>query len=108
MIWLVHNSWLIVGSVSGSIVTMALARNLSFQGRMQTLIVGSLIGVFLGPAIVEIWLSSLDPATSRIPTAVCFLTGSCGVAVMPIIIKRAKSWVERIQLPTIAPEKKDD
>lgn len=108
MTWLYQNSWLLVGSVSGSLVGMMLARNLSFWGRLQSLVIGSLIGIFMGPTIVEIWFSQYNPNGSRIPAAICFLTGSSGVAVMPVIIKRIKDWAGRVQFKVVAEKSSDE
>lgn len=107
MTWLLLNSWLLVGSVSGSMVAMMLARDLSFGGRLQSLVIGSLIGVFVGPSIVELWFSGFDPAVSRVPSTVCFFTGASGVAVMPVIIRRFKWMASRVQIKVLT-EKADD
>lgn len=107
MTWLALNAWLLVGSVSGSLVAMMLARDLSFMGRLQSLLIGSLIGVFVGPSIVELWFHGLDPQVSRVPSTICFFTGASGVAVMPVIIRRVKWMAGRVQLKILT-EKGDD
>lgn len=87
---------------------MLLARGLTFHGRMSSLFVGAITGFFVGPFICELWFSSYDPQSSRVPSFVCFATGGLSVALIPIIIKKAKEWVSKYQLRLVAVEKSDE
>jgi len=102
--WLQTNSWLYVGSIAGSLVSMLMARGLSFSGRMSSLLVGSLTGLFVGPFICELWFKSYDPQTSRIPSFVCFATAGLAMALIPIAVKRAKDFATKYQLRIVAAE----
>lgn len=82
--------WLYVGSFSGSLIAMLVARRLHLMERLGGLVVGGLAGVFFGPAICEVWFSSYDPSTSKIPASICCLVGLVSVAVLPVLIERAK------------------
>jgi hypothetical protein len=106
--WVSANAWLYNGSISGSLVAMMLARNLSLPGRIQALVIGSLIGIFFGPLVCEIWFHGYDPLKSRIPSAVCFAVGATGMAVMPILIRRSKWFAERFQFRIVSAEKRDE
>lgn len=106
--WAQTNSWLYVGSVAGSLVAMLMARGLNFSGRVSSLIVGTLTGLFVGPFICELWFKGYDPQSSRVPSFVCFATAGLAMALIPIIIKRAKEWTSKYQLRLVAVEKSDD
>ncbi len=106
--WAQTNSWLYVGSVSGSLVAMLMARGLSFSGRMSSLLVGTLTGLFVGPFICELWFRQYDPQTSRVPSFVCFATAGLAMALIPIAIKRAKEIAAKYQLRVVAVEPTDD
>lgn len=106
--WFQGNSWLYVGSFSGSLVAMLMARGLTFTGRLSALTVGAVTGFFVGPFICELWFSSYDPQTSRVPSFVCFASGGFAVALIPIAIKRAKEWAGRYQIKLVAVEKSDE
>lgn len=82
--------WLYVGSFSGSLIAMLVARRLHLMERLGGLVVGSLAGAFFGPAICEIWFAQYDPATSKIPASVCCFVGIIAVGVVPTLIERAK------------------
>jgi uncharacterized membrane protein YeaQ/YmgE (transglycosylase-associated protein family) len=96
--WLLHNSWLLVGSVSGSMCAMFAARNLNLLGRLQTLAVGTLAGCFAGPFVCELWFSQYDPLSSRVPSFVCFVCGAVALAVVPVMIRRAKDIASKFEI----------
>lgn len=102
VLWAQTNSWLYVGSLSGSFVSMLMARGLSFKGRISSLAVGTLTGLFVGPFICELRFSSYDPQSSRVPAFVCFATAGLAMALIPIIIKKAKEWAGKYQLKVVA------
>lgn len=106
--WLSLNAWLLVGSLSGSMCAMFSARNLAFRGRLQTLVVGTLAGCFTGPFICELWFSSYDPQTSRVPSFVCFVCGAVALAVIPVLIRRAKDIASRYEFRITRTEAGDD
>ena len=108
LVWFAENSWLYVGSVSGSLIAMAAARNLTLLGRLQTLIVGTLAGCLAGPAICELWFSQYDPQTSRIPSFICGLVGLTALGLIPIILKRSKDFFEKYQFKIVAAESPDE
>jgi len=102
--WLQTNSWLYVGSIAGSLVSMLMARGLSFAGRMSSLLVGTLTGLFVGPFICELWFRGYDPQISRVPSFVCFATAGLAMALIPIAVKRAKEFAAKYQLRLVATE----
>ena len=102
--WLAENSWLYIGSVSGSIIAMMMARNLSLSGRVQTLVVGTLSGCLAGPAVCEIWLSQYDPKTSSVPTLVCGFIGLVALGIIPIVMRKSKEWLEKYQIRIVPTE----
>ena len=106
--WFSENSWLYVGSVSGSLIAMAAARNLKLLGRLQTLVVGTLSGCLAGPAICELWFSQYDPQISRIPSFICGLVGLTALGLIPIILKRSKEILEKYQFKIVATESPDE
>lgn len=106
--WFFSNSWLLVGSFSGSMCAMFAARNLSLAGRLQTLIVGTLAGCFAGPFICELWFKGYDPAVSRVPSFVCFVTGAVALSVVPILIRRAKDFASRVDIKILTKGSPDD
>lgn len=106
--WFIASSWLLVGSFAGSCCAMFAARNLTLAGRLQTLIVGTLAGCFAGPFICELWFSQYDPASSRVPSFVCFVTGAVALSVIPIFIKRAKDLASRVDIKILAKGPTDD
>lgn len=108
VLWVQTNSWLYVGSVSGSLVSMLMARGLSFAGRMSSLLVGTLTGLFVGPFICELWFRGYDPQESRVPSFVCFATAGLAMALIPVIVKRAKEWAAKYQLRVVAVEPTDE
>jgi uncharacterized membrane protein YeaQ/YmgE (transglycosylase-associated protein family) len=108
VVWVQTNSWLYVGSIAGSLVSMLMARGLSFAGRMSSLLVGTLTGLFVGPFICELWFSSYDPQASRVPSFVCFATAGLAMALIPILVKRAKEWAAKYQLRVVAVEPTDE
>jgi len=108
MAWFAENSWLYVGSVSGSLIAMSAARNLTLAGRLQTLIVGTLSGCLAGPAICELWFAQYDPQNSRIPSFICGLVGLTALGLIPIIIKKSKDLLEKYQFKIVATEPHDE
>lgn len=88
--WFVANSWMYVGSVSGSLLAMLTARGLNFYGRLQTLAVGTISGCVFGPVACEWWFSEYDPQASRVPAFVCAFIGMVALGIIPIVIKKSK------------------
>ncbi len=82
------------------------ARGMKLAGRVQSLIVGALTGVFVGPTICEFWFSRYDPLESRIPAFICFAVGGTAMSLMPIVVKRLKTLVERYEFKVVS--KSDD
>jgi hypothetical protein len=101
VIWFVANSWLLVGSFAGSLCAMFAARSLHIWGRIQTLVVGTTGGCFAGPFICEIWFSRYDPLSSRVPSFVCFVCGAVALAVVPVLIRRAKDLAGKIEIKIV-------
>ncbi len=104
----VSNSWLFVGSLAGSLCAMFAARGLTLWGRFQTLVVGTLAGCFAGPFVCEIWFKQYDPLVSRVPSFICFLCGAVALAVVPVLIRRAKDVASRIEFKIVRPGGSDD
>lgn len=103
--WIAENGWLYVGSFSGSMAATWTMRDLDFKGRIQAVLIGTLIGLVSGPPICEIWFKGLSEG-SRIPSFVCFVCGAVGLAVVPTLIKRAKGLVDNYRI--VAVEKVDE
>lgn len=101
LVWFFNNSWLLVGSFSGSMCAMFAARNLTIWGRLQTLVVGTLAGCFAGPFICELFFSEYDPARSRVPSFICFVTGAVALSVVPILIRRAKDIASTVDFKIV-------
>lgn len=99
--WFTEFGWIVLGSVAGSLVAMLAARNMSVAGRVQTLLVGTLAGCFVGPAVCEIWFPDYDPKDSSVPALVCFVCGLVALAVVPTLIKRAKDIASKIQIKVV-------
>jgi uncharacterized membrane protein YeaQ/YmgE (transglycosylase-associated protein family) len=108
VLWWVENSWLLIGSVSGSLVAMISARNLRLWGRLQTLTVGSITGCVAGPAICEIWFKAYDPETSSIPSFVCAFVGLVALGVIPTVMRKTKEWIARYQFKIVHSESPDE
>lgn len=106
--WLALNSWLFVGSISGSLVAMLMARGLNLRGRLQTLIVGTITGCIAGPAICEVWFSQYDPQSSRIPSFICAFVGMVALGIIPIAMKKSKDLLNKYQFKIVATETNDD
>lgn len=103
--WLSENGWLYVGSFSGSMAATWTMRGLDIRGRIVAVVIGTLIGLVSGPPICEIWFKDL-PASSRIPSFVCFVCGAVGLAVVPSLIKKATGLVQNYKI--VAVEQSDE
>lgn len=106
--WWMQNSWLYVGSISGSLVAMLAARGLKFWGRFQTLAVGTITGCIAGPAICELWFSQYDPQVSKIPSFVCAFVGLVALGVIPIVMRKTKEWITKYQVKIVSAETPDE
>lgn len=106
--WFSLNSWLLVGSFSGSMCAMFAARKLSLWGRLQTLVVGTIAGCFVGPAVCELWFSRYDPSSSSVPSLICFVCGAVALAVIPVLISRAKDVASKYDFKITRTESDSD
>lgn len=99
--YLAANAWIYVGSLAGSLVAMLAARSLNVWGRLQTLVVGTVAGCFAGPFVCELWFARYDPATSRVPSFVCFVCGMMALSIVPIAIRRIKDAASKWEFKVV-------
>lgn len=106
--WIAEHGWIVFGSVAGSLVASVAARNMSIAGRIETLVVGTLFGCFVGPGVREIWFSGYDPAKSSVPATVCFMCGLVALPLVPVIIKWAKKVANNVPTKVVPTGASDD
>lgn len=108
LLYLAESSWIYFGSLGGSFVAMFAARNLNVWGRLQTLVVGTISGCFVGPFVCELWFSQYDPATSRVPAFICFLCGMTALSLVPIVIRRIKDAASKWEFKMVRTGENDE
>lgn len=92
--------WPLLGGLGGAIVSLGLARNENATPRKKAfnVLAGTIIAVFMGPAIVR-WILGPMRADSEMVGAVYCLVGLSATSLVERVVNKIGEWIDKIPSP---------